>query len=104
MPVNHEYIVHLWCTMSSFCELRKCSDLTQRRLRGQQGQTLVERIEVLGHPAAKKTGQAHPGVTAFGTARAATDLASDNPRANTALGQLVVRPNPRHGHKDKQFG
>src|SRR5947209_7806380 len=82
---------------------RKSSELTQRKFGSQQGQTLEERIEMLRHPGAKQTGQTHTGVTAFGTARAPTDLASDNQRTNTALGQVVVRRNKRHGHKDKQF-
>src|SRR6266446_2421528 len=81
-----------------------CSDLAQGRWRGQQGQTLAERIEMLGHPGSEKGGQAHAGLRAFGTACAAADFASDDQRAHTALGQIVVRRNPRHGHEDKEFG
>src|SRR5258708_979974 len=83
---------------------RYCSELTQRRWRGQQSEALLERIEVLCHPGAKEACQAHAGLTAFGTACAATDLASDDQRANTALRQIVVRGNAGNGHKDKEFG
>ena len=102
-PTEGKYnIIGQALTMGEKC--RNCSDLTQRRCGCQQGQTLGERIEVLGHPGSEKRGQAHAGPTAFGTARAAADLASDNQRANTALRQIIVRGNTRNGHKDKEFG
>ncbi len=65
---------------------------------------MVKRIEVLGHPGTEKRGQAHAGLRAFGTARAAADLARDDQRANTALRQIVVRGNAGNGHKNKEFG
>src|SRR6266699_352387 len=82
---------------------RNCSELTQRRWRGQQGKALAERIEMVSGPGAEKRGQAHTGVTAFGTECAATDFASNDQRADTALGQIVMCGNSRHSHKDKEL-
>src|SRR6266699_4572087 len=80
-----------------------CSELTQRRWRGQQGKALAERIEMLSGPGAEKRGQTHAGVTAFGTASATADFACNHQRTNTALSQVVVGRDPRHSHEDKQF-
>ena len=78
--------------------LRKCKRnilsilfrLDPKKMRRSARQTLVKRIEVLGHPGSEKRGQAHADLTAFGTMRAAADLASDDQRAHTALRQIVV--------------
>jgi hypothetical protein len=63
----------------------------------------MKRIETLSHPGAKEAGESHTGVRALGTASATTDFACNDQRANTALGQIVVRRNSRNGHKDKEF-
>lgn len=55
-------IIHL----SSVLNKRKCSDLAQGEMGGKESETLVERIESLSHPGAKKASQAHAGCTAFG--------------------------------------
>ena len=57
---------------------------------GQHGQALEERIETLSGPGAKETKEVHARVGAFGTARAPTDLARNDERAYTALGQIIV--------------
>ena len=80
-----------------------CSDLTQGEFGGQEGKALLERVEVLGRPSSKERSQAHARLGALGTARAATDFARNDQRANTALGQIVVGRNPRHRHEDEEF-
>ncbi len=55
------YEGEIFSQTSRKAHFRYCSELTQGRWRGQQGQTLVERIEVLGHPGAEQRGQTHAG-------------------------------------------
>ena len=65
---------------------------------------MLERIEVLSHPRAKEASESHASLRACGAARAATDLASYDQGAHTALGQIIVRRNAWNGDKDKEFG
>jgi len=65
---------------------------------------LVERIQVLCHPGTKETGESHTGLGALKTAGSPTDLASNDERAHTALGQIVVGWNASDRDKDKEFG
>ncbi len=81
-----------------------CSDLTQRRFRREGCQTLMEGIEVLGHPGAKEGGKSHAGLAALGATSAATNFAGNHQWTNAALGQVVVGRNPWNRHKDKQLG
>src|SRR5581483_6791031 len=64
----------------------------------------MKRIETLSKPAAKEARQPHSGRTAFGTARAPTDIARAAQRTNTAFGQIVVRGYAWVGHENKEFG
>jgi hypothetical protein len=72
---------------------RYCSELAQERGRGQQGQTLVERSKMLGHPGSEKRGQAHAGLRAFGTACATADITNDDQgRTRRSAKLLCVGP------------
>jgi hypothetical protein len=64
---------------------------------------LQERIESLSGPGAKETKEAHAGVTARWTPCSPTDLARNDEWAHAALGEIVLRWNPRQRHKDEQF-
>src|SRR5258708_6796090 len=73
-------------------------------LRGQESEALVKRIETLSYPGAEEARQSHTGRTAFGTARAAADFASDDQGTNTALSQIVVGRHAWIGQEHKEFG
>jgi len=73
-------------------------------LLGKQSQTVQERVEPLSRPSAKATEEGHAGLGAVGAARAATDFARNDQRADTALGQIVVRRHLWSRDKDEQFG
>src|SRR5713226_3423020 len=73
-------------------------------LLGKQSQTVQERVEPLSRPSAKATEEGHAGLGGVGAARAATDFARNDQRADTALGQIVVRRHLWSRHKDELFG
>ncbi len=57
----------------------------------------------MSHPGAEEASKTHPRCGSFRATGASTDLAGDNQRAHTALGQIVVSGNPRERDKDKQL-
>lgn len=56
----------------------------------EKSEALGERIETLGHPGPKETGQSHTGSTSLGAAGTAANFAGDDQRAPTSLGEVVV--------------
>src|SRR5215470_6876461 len=64
----------------------------------------MERVESLSEPGAEEAGECHASRAAFGTTGSPADFASDDQRANTAFGQVIVGGDPRIGDEDKEFG